>query len=85
MFGYELRLGQGAGVELRLPEDASRICLLAPLGKFRPHFRGVGIFDLLVDSEGLFDMPDSLSTLSMLPATAPIKIIRANIPGINHS
>jgi len=40
--------------------------LLAPGGKLRVHFRGIGIFDLLKDGECLFGVLDGLSMLTEL-------------------
>ena len=36
-------------------------CLLAPDGKLRAHFLGVGIFDLISNDECLFGVLDGLS------------------------
>jgi len=49
-----------------LSKRVSQIGLLAPLGKSRAHFRGVGIFDLLANGECLFGVLDGLSALAEL-------------------
>lgn len=45
---------------------SSGICLLAPSSQLRAHFRGVGIFDLLEDTECLFGEMDGFRMLAKL-------------------